>query len=623
MEGSVKRAPLTGAFRIKNTPNPWRRLWGMGLATTVGLAIGIALGHAEWGIWAFMGGFTSLYVHDQPYRIRGLTLALVGMGLTASFALGALSAVWWHLALALGFVSAAATYLTAAFDVPLPSGFMFILIACISAALPLHPPGILTVRLLSVLGGAAIAWLVGMSDWLWNRTGPAAVPVSKGFKALARYVESIGTHKAPKLLHQAATAVMAGHRASMDTDVPWLRQAGVQAEDALRAAIALSTKDGHSVPKEWSRLLDTLGGRVKHRDGAPVEMPEVDLPRSGTWERWQEVMQNAVDAVNGSSSEKTPQAYRPSVKDRLARSLAWESLVMPSTLRIGIAVTLSVVIAHLFGISHPSWVPLTCSAVLLGVSTVIIAQRTVQRALGTAIGLFLSGALISLHPTAVATAGMVIVLQLIMLFFIAKNYGISVVFITTMALIIIYFGAHPAVMPMIWARFWDTLLGDAVGVAAAFLLWGRASNARTPLAGARVLERAGHLMSANLTHATTDKIARLRAETLDALFAMRHVHEIGLGEIPPVNNDIWPTLLAIERLGLLVVAVCESPHLDGPGLARRLEPVWEAFARRMRGEKVTLERIPTIPSFSSIEHQMWQLADSLGVLPADQQSKTS
>ena len=118
MDALSKGLPLKSAFAIKKGPDPWRRLGGMGLATSLGLLIGFMLGHLQWGVWAFMGGFTSLYVHDQPYRIRALTLAIVGLGLTASFALGALSVVWWHMALALGFLAASATYLTAALDVP-------------------------------------------------------------------------------------------------------------------------------------------------------------------------------------------------------------------------------------------------------------------------------------------------------------------------------------------------------------------------------------------------------------------------------------------------------------------------------------------------------------------------
>lgn len=617
-------APVKNAFILKNTPNPWRRLWGMGLATSIGLAMGMALGHLEWGIWAFLGGFTSLYVHDQPYRTRAVTLALVGLGLAASFALGSLSLVWWHMALALGFVAAAASYLTSAFDVPLPAGFMFVLIACVSAALPLHPAGILGIRVLSVLGGAAIAWLIGMSDWLWNRTGPSALPVQAAYQALARYVSDLGTHKMARRQHQAATAVVAGQRAAMDSRDPRLRQFSAQAEDVLRAAIALSADHHHPsrrLSSEGSQLLDAVGNRAVHPQTDALELPLSLSSEQNTspWARWQQVMEETVAVANGNRREPNPPAHPPSFGERLERDLSWDSLVLPATLRIGIAVALSVVIAHALGVSHPFWVPLTCAAVLLGVSTVVIAQRTIQRAVGTTVGLFLSGALIALRPTGIATAGLIVVLQLIMIFFIAKNYGISVVFITSLALIIIYFGAHPAVMPMIWARFADTLLGDAVGVAAALLLWGRASSARVPVAAAQAVEQTGQLMTAVLTQASPHDIAKRRAHTLTALFSLRHVYEVGLGEIPPITDEWWPMLLAVERLGYLVVAVCDTLHTEDTRLADALEPVWQTLVHRLRSNPETWRiEIPAMPNYPAIKHQLWELADVLEVLPKNQ-----
>ena len=73
----MNQAPLWEVFHLNAAPAPWRRLWGTGLTTLVGLSAGLALGHLSWGVWAFMGGFTSLYVHDQPYRARAATLAAV------------------------------------------------------------------------------------------------------------------------------------------------------------------------------------------------------------------------------------------------------------------------------------------------------------------------------------------------------------------------------------------------------------------------------------------------------------------------------------------------------------------------------------------------------------------
>lgn len=623
MDALSKGLPLKSAFAVKKGPAPWRRLWGMGLATSIGLLIGFMLGHLEWGVWAFMGGFTSLYVHDQPYRIRALTLALVGLGLTASFALGALSVVWWHMALALGFVAAGATYLTAALDVPLPAGFMFVLIACISAALPLHPAGILPIRLLSVLGGAAIAWLVGMSDWLWNRKGPALAPVSQAYRGLGDFVQHLGTSSATAKGHQAAKVVVVGHRAANGSSDRRLKHLAVQAEEVLRAAIGLSSQVKTPVDPVWTTLLHRIASRIRQslKPGEPLTMPETNQP-GNTWQRWHTVMQETLDIVNGSRIDEPKTAYHPTVGERLIEALSWDGLVAPATLRIGLAVAFSVLIAHALGISHPFWVPLTCSAVLLGVSTVVIAQRTIQRALGTTLGLGLSGVLMALHPGGLLTAALIVTLQLLMLYFMAKNYGISVVFITALALIIIYFGAHPPVMPMIWARFLDTLLGAAIGVASAFVLWGKASATRLPHQAQTVVKSTGRLLEAILKGEADTK--KLRAATLNQVFTMHHIYEVGLGEIPPISDKIWPLLLSIERLAYLVIAACDEEHPVDPQLAQSLQPVWNILADRIEDKTTsTLHRIPAISHYPAIETQLWDLAEDLGVLPNRAQAKSS
>ncbi|NMP23860.1 FUSC family protein [Sulfobacillus harzensis] len=608
-------SPRVQVLALKNTPTPWRRLWGTGLTTSLGLVIGLLLGHLEWGIWAFMGGFTSLYVQKQPYRTRAITLALVGMGLAASMALGALSAVWWEMALALGFVSAASTYLTGSFDVPLPAGFMFVLVACISAALPLHPPGIVGVRVLCVLGGASLAWLVGMSDWLWDRRGPTSAPVKGAFTALSHYVAAIGGGKAKAREFHAAQAVALAHRVALSSNDRRIRAMAVQAEKIFRAAVALSSDIQRPLDPKWAHVLAIVAAHITKpldsRPGLPL-FPDRHCHTVGRF------IETVEETLRVAQSEEVPQTrpalYRPTVKERLARGLDQDSMILPAVLRIGIATATAVALARLLGITHPFWTPLTAAAVLQGVSTVVITQRTIQRAIGTTLGLALTALLLLLHPIPILTAVLVVVLQLSMLFFIAKNYGISVIFITTMALVIIYAGTHTAVAPMIFARFIDTLIGGAWGLLAAFLLWGQASSARLPVAMARSLRRAGHLFQAVLKGSSPKQIIRLRTACLDSLLALRHLYVTSLGELPhpPANT---PALFSVERLGYLVMAVCDAPRALDALLADDVGPVFNQLADRVEDRSDAEVRIPALPRFPAIEDQLWETAEALDALP--------
>ncbi|MCY0877499.1 MAG: FUSC family protein [Firmicutes bacterium] len=602
---------------LKPTPPPWRRLWGTGLTTGIVLVIGLMLGHLIWGIWGFMGGFTSLYVQNQPFRSRAVLLALVGLGLAASMALGAFTVVWWHMALALAFVGAGATYFTGAFDIPLPASFMFILTACISAALPLHPHNIIFIRVAAVLGGALVAWLVGMADWLYARSRPLATPVADIYRALAALAAALGTARQSHAAAKAAEAIVNAERVVSGGQDPWLRHLVVQGNALFRALMALASHTSSPLPHEWIRILRQMAAHS--RQASPGRLA-VTLPPTPTdnplWRRWRHTMEATLSAFERPTPPaEVPPLYHPSPLEKLGNAFRRDSLVWPAVIRMALAIIASVAIAHLLGIAHPFWVPLTAAAVLEGVSTVVVVERTIQRALGTTFGLLLTLGLTSLHPSTLVDAGLIVLLQLGMLFFIAKNYGISVVFITTLALVIIDAETHPPVFPMVVARFVDTLLGAATGLAAALTLWRKGSSQRLDDAMSRAVRCAGQLFEAALSGRSD--LARQRSELLSALFTMRHLYETALGELPPLDPDsVWPQILAIERLGYFVAAL-NPEKADAPlSLVDKVHPVFEAAAQRLEGHRyIPVPRVPPMPGYSAIEDTLWDLLESMDLAP--------
>jgi uncharacterized membrane protein YccC len=604
---------------MRPTPPPWRRLWGTGLTTGLVLAIGLLLGHLIWGIWGFMGGFTSLYVHQQPFRRRGITLALVGFGLAASMALGALTAIWWHMALALALVGAGATYFTGAFDVPLPAGFMFILTACISAALPLHPPSIVFIRVAAVLGGAGVAWLVGMSDWLFDRSQPTREPVANVYRALERLARALGTGRQSHAAAKAAEALVTADRAIAGEHEPQLQQLVTRGHDLFRALMALASATHKPLPEDWSAVLKHIAQRIRRPQLEHSSVPLPHIPADDRlWQRWHRAVEDTLaDLEHPKPPAHVAPVYQPRPQEKLKRALSPDSLVWPAVVRMAIAIMASVLIAHLLGIAHPFWVPLTAAAVLQGVSTVVILERTIQRAIGTTLGLFLTVGLTALHPSTLASALFIVVLQLGMLFFIAKNYGISVIFITSLALTIIYAETHPPVLPMAIARFWDTLLGSAVGLAAALTLWRKASSEHLEEAMSQTVRRINQLLQAIFTGHPS--VVRLRHQVLGLLLTMRHLYETALGELPPLDPDsVWPQILAVERLGYFVAALNpEDAH--PPEVADKVRPVLDAAARRFDGEHhIPVPRVPALPGYPAIEHTLWDLLESVDLAPKTQ-----
>lgn len=140
--------------------------------------------------------------------------------------------------------------------------------------------------------------------------------------------------------------------------------------------------------------------------------------------------------------------------------------VVVDALIIGLTVGLSLLLAELLQLERPYWVPVSCLAVLQGASLRAVWNRQFQRLLGTALGLLLTWAVLSLPLNAWSVALLVMLLSGVVETLVVRHYGMAAVFITPMAILLAE-AAHlgqgsPAAL--IEARFYDTLAGGLVGL---------------------------------------------------------------------------------------------------------------------------------------------------------------
>jgi uncharacterized membrane protein YccC len=139
---------------------------------------------------------------------------------------------------------------------------------------------------------------------------------------------------------------------------------------------------------------------------------------------------------------------------------------------IGGFVGLSLVLARLFGLEKPYWVPMSCMAVIQGASLRAVWTRPFYRILGTGIGLLLAWGLMSVPMTAWDIALAMMALTLLVETLVVRNYAFATVFITPLALLLAEAAAlgHADPAALVQARFLDTLLGCAVGLAGGICL---------------------------------------------------------------------------------------------------------------------------------------------------------
>lgn len=140
--------------------------------------------------------------------------------------------------------------------------------------------------------------------------------------------------------------------------------------------------------------------------------------------------------------------------------------VIFDSLVIGLFVGVSLGIAQLLGMRQPYWVPISCLAVIQGMSLRAVWTKQIHRIVGTAAGLLVAWALLSLPLDAWRIAFLMIALAFVIELLVVRHYALAAIFITPLTLLLAeapHLGETP-IAPMIYARFWDTVLGCLVGL---------------------------------------------------------------------------------------------------------------------------------------------------------------
>lgn len=153
-------------------------------------------------------------------------------------------------------------------------------------------------------------------------------------------------------------------------------------------------------------------------------------------------------------------------------------VVVPSVI-IAAFVGLSLASAQVFGFEKPYWVPISCIAVLQGITLRAVWHRQIQRIVGTFVGLGLTWILVRYLQTPVQLALATGVLLFLVEVIIVRHYALAAVFITPLAIVLAEASilGHTSATPLLQARLADTVLGSVLGLAGGYCLHQPALNA--------------------------------------------------------------------------------------------------------------------------------------------------
>ena len=136
---------------------------------------------------------------------------------------------------------------------------------------------------------------------------------------------------------------------------------------------------------------------------------------------------------------------------------------------VGVGALLAGLIGQTFDDDHWYWAMVAASVVLAGAATTSRVTRSIQRFIGTTLGVLMAGALLGLELPTLAVIGVVIVLQAVAELLIGRNYGVAMLAVTPLALLMVSLSNPIEPQILVADRVFETFIGSFVGTGVALV----------------------------------------------------------------------------------------------------------------------------------------------------------
>lgn len=127
-------------------------------------------------------------------------------------------------------------------------------------------------------------------------------------------------------------------------------------------------------------------------------------------------------------------------------------------------------ISQSLNLGNSYWMTISCVAVLQGDNLRAIMQRNIQRIAGTIVGLILAAIVLNLPLSILQTILLLFVLNIVIEFFMPRNYAIANFFTTPVSLLLSNLSHQQFITNIISYRFLGILFGSLLGVVGAYIL---------------------------------------------------------------------------------------------------------------------------------------------------------
>lgn len=463
------------------SPATWRSAFAMrpadaifttaikvGVAASLVLVAGGLLGQQQLSGIAALGALTSAFGRYQPYWRLARMMVVVGVGMLVAMAVGTLlGAAGTPMALQiviLSVLAGVASHVFSAFRISGP-GAVILVFAAGAGSSYTHDLATLPAPLIAMGIGVVVGWLAAMAPVLLVPMAPSRLAVARAIAAVVRLgADDAGNHRA------AATAALRSARESVTLSAGTLRGHSPRSlrlhRDADRLQLLLDEAEAvlarFDAPGESSTVALARLARHEAELRKVRGIPAGALPAPGA------AGPTSSGAAAAPDSAATGIAAAPLGFLAAARSELGARASIHQALRMAAAAVLAGWAAVGLGFDHPLWATMGAVAALQGMNYAVTVQRSIQRLVGNVVGAAVAVVLLSMSLGFWPSVVFVIAFQVLAELLVLKNYTLTTIAVTPMALIMTGLGSHLG-PDAAFSRVADTLIGVVIGTLVAAL----------------------------------------------------------------------------------------------------------------------------------------------------------
>ncbi|MFE6956021.1 FUSC family protein [Streptomyces sp. NPDC057696] len=531
----------------------------------VALPVAIA-GRPDLSVYAMLGAFTTTFGRNLPYPRRARVLALVAVAMTACVGCGSALAAWarpgaggWGAAVVVMATAVVAGLAKLACDATRLSGLGAMLLLFSFAVAANGSPT--TADILPQTGlaaaGAAVAWVLGVSGWLVHPDRPQRFAVARALRELAGLLTGPGGPGGDvrQARHRTTVAVLQAYHSLGLAPPTQAHQAGrdgtlVRLTDLSWSLLINSARRPPADPAALSeQLLRQARVLTERRRRPPALLPELSLTSPAA----RDSGDAPVTPVAPATGPGQPVAWRATelLMGRRAGGPGHRAVLAVPAVRMVLGTGVAGGLAVAGGLEHSYWASISAAAVLHSVNLRTTAQRAVQRTLGTVIGLLLALGVLATDPEPVALACVIVLLEFLLEYFVPRNYGLGVVFLTPLALLMSDLAAPAPAGELVADRVLGSVVGIVVGLVCALLVVHDHAALRVERALAACTQASDHA-ERSLAAGSGPRLPDVQVQLVLAVVELRDADDAAAGELWPAGIDPAELAAAEQRAYLLL-----------------------------------------------------------------------